>query len=364
MGKIFGTFSAVCLGVGVQLFLTFKMPPMDITVERKSPEMELREGIVFTKALLDTLSWLPGPEYTATNVDNVADMEVNFGEPRIYSMTKEAWREECTGVDIDDDHMGGPEAALDLLTRTSRVYKNEHTRGHNVIGCARSTYVPSSELVNASHLDLDRLGLHFDGEYHKSDGRTATSQTREKGVKTVSTFFSNFSNFRNTAPLHATMVNSKVVQCAGYKTWFFFKPDCCNRMGHHAYNAATLAKGFPTDGEATVITTRPGDVMTFGFYQHHTVFTWPGPSFMQTHRIVGPKILLAGVRKFGASYAFSILDGLLNNVRGGLKPANQAAKEEFRHLCENEMSEEHRVAIATKLKDFDAQHGNLGLPDF
>ena len=71
------------------------------------------------------------------------------------------------------------------------------------------------------------------------------------------------------------------------------------------------------------MTTRKGDVMTFGPFQHHVVWTWPGPSFMQTHRLFSPKVILKGLKQFGFSYLQALRDARRNNK--GSQPANQAA---------------------------------------
>jgi hypothetical protein len=218
MGKAktcLGTAAIAVVGVGVQVYLTLKNPPMQITLERQSSETEIREGRVYNSFLLDRDNWEPGPGYTAVGLENT-DLPVPMGAPQLFRLTDEALKAECPSLDLDDEYLGGYEAARDLLTRTSRVYVNDFTRGSNVIGCVKSTYQSPDEAMNSS-MDLDRLGLHFDGEYHK-DEKSATASHQKKGVRTVSTFFSNFSNFRNTAPLHATMVASKVVQCTGTKT--------------------------------------------------------------------------------------------------------------------------------------------------
>jgi hypothetical protein len=363
MGKAktcLGTAAIAVVGVGVQVYLTLKNPPMQITLERQSSETEIREGRVYNSFLLDRDNWEPGPGYTAVGLENT-DLPVPMGAPQLFRLTDEALKAECPSLDLDDEYLGGYEAARDLLTRTSRVYVNDFTRGSNVIGCVKSTYQSPDEAMNSS-MDLDRLGLHFDGEYHK-DEKSATASHQKKGVRTVSTFFSNFSNFRNTAPLHATMVASKVVQCTGTKTWMFFEPDCCNDWGHHVYNGATLAKGFGPDTKFKVVTTRRGDVMTFGPFQHHVVWTWPGPSFMQTHRLFSPKVILKGLKQFGFSYLQALRDARRNNK--GSQPANQAAASngaiDMRAMyCDNQMDEATRLKFMAELKSFDPELPDAG----
>lgn len=340
------TLIGLVLGVGALVACALFYPAINIKLERQSLEQDLRMGHPYSDFLADT-EWITDTIPTVPGeVAHVRDIPHNHGPPLVYKLSRAAAEEECP-VDLDSPDMGGEAAALEILGRSEKIMVMDRVSadaiGVNAIGCGNSSYANLEEIKSSGGLDLEIHSLHFDGEHHKVK---KSSNMHGDDVRTVSTFFSNFSEAKLTAPLHSTFVSSRVVQCRGTKTWFFLPPDCCNSFGHHLYSGATLGKGFLPDTKLTVLTTRAGDVVTFGSFQHHIVLTHPGPSFMQTHRIVTTRGILEGVRNFGWSMVQAVMDARATNK--DKTTANQATEHPLRAHCANRMKRDVRNKIVAK----------------
>lgn len=301
---------------------------MEITLERQSPEYDLREGQIFTDFLQEAdwelLSDNPIP------VNSLDDVPLGRGGPIKYKLSPEELAKVCPYT--DPDFTRGVEAAMEIIKTTPKVAYTDHQWGANAVGCGNLTY-KSTDDISAESMSNNYF-LHFDGHAHKTLNKETKSMPK---TNTVSNFFSNFTNAHFSAPLHSTLVSSTVVMCAGVKTWFFLDPSCCNDFGHHMYSGALLGKGFNPKTKFLLLQTTPGDVVTFGSFQHHMVITEPGPVFMQTYRHMDRRVIFEGIKRFGWKYVKAVRDATSTSTKG--TTANQAHEHPLRNFCKNEMKE-------------------------
>lgn len=332
---------AIFLALGAALYKLLSQPEQYVKLVGTTEHFRLLEGSVFSSFLADHTKWrhFDGDVSTENLVDSIDDIPENNGPPLRYRLSQAAMRDACPYV---ENEFYGP-AATDIPKRffssTPMAVKHNDIAlesGYNAVGCASFSYENGSTVVNEIEAGIDhsRYALSFDGFIHE---KINDEDSRAMKNLKVSNFYSNFSAPVFTAPLHASMTSSTVVMCAGVKTWFFLKPDCCNDFGHLAHAGATIGTGFSRDAEITVVQTRPGDVVTFGSYQHHMVLTDPNPTFMQTYRHFHLGTLKAGIINYGMTYLKSLRDARRRN-KGGKNTADQAAADSNREYCQNHLS--------------------------
>jgi hypothetical protein len=317
-------------------------PPLYIALESNlGPENGLREGRVFTFFLAKHNNWTVMTSADSLVVDTVDDLPASFGAPKFYRLSEAGLKTQCPPETALPDG-GGIDFALRLFKNSNRIAVNGGSNaGANAVGCQNYSVIDKETFfkIPKESLDISQYSLYFDTDVASSMKSSSDKARLDTQATIITSFFSNLTERKLTSSMHSAAIpSSMVVVCSGVKTWFFLKPDCCNEYAHQIYNAATIGRGFPPTAEITAIQMRRGDILTFGQYQHHIVVTAPGPSFMQTYRIVSPANIWPIIHNFGWSGVRSIVDARINNP--SRKAAVQAQPYTMLRYCHNDIDPE------------------------